>query len=276
MPLYMDIHTIDGVAADVIAEAHKLDLAAQQKYGVDYRRYWHNETCGKLYCLVHAPSPEAAQAVHAEAHGMLPERIIEVDPEIAEGLLGSTAAIPTGLVVDGAKQPESAIRTILFTDIADSTALTQKLGDEGAMELVRSHDDAVRTALRANGGREVKHTGDGIMAAFHSTASAVRCAAAIQVEIARLAGKGSAHPLRVRIGLAAGEPLEQHGDLFGTAVQLAARLCARAEPGGILVSNVVVELCAGKGFRFEDGGEVELKGFDRPARVHSVDWSSAI
>lgn len=276
MPLYMDIHSIEGVAADAIAEAHKLDLAAQQKYGVDYRRYWHNEQCGKLYCLVHAPSPEAAQAVHAEAHGMLPERIIEVDPEIAEGLLGGTSAIPSGLVVDGAKQPESAIRTILFTDIADSTALTQKLGDEGAMELVRAHDHAVRTALRDNGGREVKHTGDGIMAAFHSTAAAVRCAAAIQAEIARLAGERIVHPLRVRIGLAAGEPLEQHGDLFGTAVQLAARLCANAEPGGVLVSNVVVELCAGKGFRFEDGGEIALKGFERPVRVHSLDWSPPV
>lgn len=267
----MDIHTIEGVKAEDVALAHKLDLAVQQKYGVDYRRYWHNHECGKLYCLVQAPSPEAARAVHAEAHGMLPERIIEVDPEIAEGLLGSVAGIPSGLVLGSGNEPESAIRTILFTDIVDSTAMTQRLGDEGAMEIVRLHDFIVRDSLHGTGGREVKHTGDGIMAAFHSTAAAVRCAAAVQ---SRLHADERGRGLRVRIGMAAGEPLEQHGDLFGTAVQLAARLCSEAEPGQILVSNVVVELCAGKGFRFDDEREVKLKGFEKPARIHSLQWTA--
>jgi class 3 adenylate cyclase len=272
MPLYMDIHTLEGVTVEDLARSHKLDLEVQEKHGVDYRRYWLNHECGKFYCLVHAPSPEAAQAVHAEAHGMLAERIIEVDPEVADGLLGSVDAISSGLVVvpGSGNVPESAIRTILFTDIVDSTAITQQLGDDGAMKLVRAHDTIVREALHETAGREVKHTGDGIMAAFHSTAAAVRCAAVVRDKVGSSDDRDVPALLRVRIGLAAGEPLEQRGDFFGTAVQLAARLCSQAEPGQVLVSNVVVELCAGKGFRFADQGDVQLKGFDAPTRVHSL------
>ena len=78
------------------------------------------------------------------------------------------------------------------------------------------------------------------------------------------------HPITVRIGAAAGEPVEQGQDLFGSTVQLAARLCARAEPGQTLVSNAVAELCIGKAITFEDMGEAQLKGFARPVRVHAL------
>jgi class 3 adenylate cyclase len=77
-------------------------------------------------------------------------------------------------------------------------------------------------------------------------------------------------PVKVRIGAAAGEPVENHLDLFGSTVQLAARLCSHAQPEQILVSNVVAELCIGKGLTFQDLGEVSLKGFDRPIRVHAI------
>ena len=67
MPLYMDIHEIDGVTADAVAKAHAADVEVQQKYGVEYRKYWVNENCGKVFCLVHAPNAEAANEVHREA-----------------------------------------------------------------------------------------------------------------------------------------------------------------------------------------------------------------
>ena len=88
MPLYMDIHELHGASADDVAKAHMLDLEAQQKYGVNYRKYWFNEKVGKAFCLVDAPSAEAATCVHREAHGLLAERIIEIEPELAEGFLG--------------------------------------------------------------------------------------------------------------------------------------------------------------------------------------------
>ena len=77
----------------------------------------------------------------------------------------------------------------------------------------------------------------------------------------------------VRIGISAGEPVSDNNDLFGAAVQLAARLCSSSEPGGILVSVAVRELCIGKPFRFDDRGHMELKGFSEPARVYSVYWA---
>jgi class 3 adenylate cyclase len=136
-----------------------------------------------------------------------------------------------------------------------------------AMELLRVHDRIVRDALAAAKGREVKHTGDGIMASFVSAAAAVRCAVQIQRELARREREEQDHHIKVRIGGAAGEPVEQNNDIFGTTVQLAARLCSHAEPDQILVSTAVAELCIGKGLTFRPLGEVALKGFDRPVQV---------
>jgi class 3 adenylate cyclase len=152
--------------------------------------------------------------------------------------------------------------------------MTTQLGDDRAMELLHEHDTIVRAALGACNGREVKHTGDGIMASFVSAASAVRCAAQVQRELAKREEKDL--PLKVRIGGAAGEPVEREKDIFGSTVQLAARLCAHAQADQILVSNVVAELCIGKGLHFHPLGEVELKGFDRPVSVHAVHWPEGL
>ena len=273
MPLYMDIHEIPGASPEDVAKAHTADVELQKKHGVEYVKYWFNESCGKIFCLVHAPSPEAAALVHKEAHGLLAERIIEVQPEIAEGFLGGVETNIAGAAIYPGGTPDErdpGIRTILFTDIVDSTSLTQRLGDQAGMDLLQVHDTIVREALAAHAGREVKHTGDGIMACFLSAASSVRCATRAQAELGRHNAEHPELPVKIRIGAAAGEPVERHRDLFGSTVQLAARLCAHAQPDQILVSNVVAELCHGKSIPFDDLGEVLLKGFDRPVRVHAV------
>jgi class 3 adenylate cyclase len=272
MPVYMDIHNLHDCNLEDVARAHQADLETQQKYGVNYRQYWINEGCSKLFCLVEAPNPEAAIRVHLEAHGLPAEKLIEVDPELAEGFLGGGEIDSAGGVfLPGAQKRDSGIRTVLFTDIVNSTSLTQSIGDEKAMEFLGVHDAIVRDALTATRGREVKHTGDGIMASFASAASAVRCATQIQREVARRE-REDAVPIKLRIGAAAGEPVEQNQDIFGTTVQLAARLCSHAQPEQILVSNVVAELCIGKGLMFHPLGEVSLRGFDKPIHVHAVDW----
>ena len=273
MPMYMDIHEVHGATAEDVARAHVADVQTQEKYGVVYHKYWFNESRGKIFCLCSAPSAEAATRVHREAHGLVASKIIEVEPEIADGFLGGSEVNPAGAaVVPGgtANDRDPGIRTIMFTDIVDSTALTQRLGDEAAMAFLDVHDTIVRDALAALGGREVKHTGDGIMACFLSTVSAVRCATRIQRALAQHAQTVTEVQVRVRIGAAAGEPVENHTDLFGSTVQLAARLCSHAQPQQSLVSNAVAELCLGKGLSFEDLGEVSLKGFERPVRVHAV------
>ena len=277
MPTYIDVHEIPGgVSADDVAKAHAHDVKVEGKYGVHYHKYWVNEKAGKIFCLCEAPSAEAAMQVHREAHGMVAEKIIQVEPDVADLFLGSSEANKAGAVVmpgSGADAHDPGIRTVLFTDIVESTSLTQKLGDEVAMELLHIHDAVVREALKALNGREVKHTGDGIMASFVSAAAAVRCAAQIQRELAQRAREQSNHPIKVRIGGAAGEPVERNSDIFGSTVQLAARLCSHAEPEQIVVSSVVADLCIGKGLTFRPLGEVSLKGFDQPVHAHAVEWS---
>jgi hypothetical protein len=80
MPLYMDIHrNVDDLTASAVTEAHRKDLATQAKHGVEYLRYWYNEAEGTVFCLCRAPSLEAAEAVHREAHGLIADDIVEVE-----------------------------------------------------------------------------------------------------------------------------------------------------------------------------------------------------
>jgi class 3 adenylate cyclase len=186
-----------------------------------------------------------------------------IDEFLGEEEKATSAAAPAGLV------------TILFTDMEGSTTLTQRLGDAKAQEVLRAHNSIVRDALKACGGSEIKHTGDGIMASFPSASGALECAIAVQRGVAEYNAQVGAQglaPLRVRIGLNTGEPVAEDEDLFGTAVQLAARICARAEPGQILVPTVVRELAAGKGFLLADLGEIALRGFEDPVRLYELRW----
>ena len=128
-------------------------------------------------------------------------------------------------------------------------------------------------ALAVGGGSEVKHTGDGLMAAFQSVVGAIESAVEIQRRLAQRDPVAGA-PVRVRIGMAAGEPVTERNDLFGAAVQLASRLCARADPGSILVSSAVHDLALGKGFTFRSRGRLRLKGFDSPMLAFEVIWAA--
>jgi len=109
------------------------------------------------------------------------------------------------------------------------------------------------------------------MTSFSSVVRALECAIAMQRAFAEH-NEAAEEPIRVRIGLNAGEPIAEEEDLFGTAVQLAARICAHAEPGEILAPIVVRELAAGKGFLLADRGDVALRGFEDPVRLYEVRW----
>jgi class 3 adenylate cyclase len=184
-----------------------------------------------------------------------------VDAFLGEGEEAAAGPAPSGLV------------TILFTDVEGSTALTQRLGDAKAQELLRTHNRIVREALKTHSGSEVKHTGDGIMASFASASRALECAIAMQRAFAAH-NESAEEPMRVRVGLNAGEPIAEDEDLFGTAVQLAARICAHAEASQILIPEGVRHLVAGKGFLFSDRGDVALRGFEDPVRLFEVRWGA--
>jgi class 3 adenylate cyclase len=272
MPLYLDIHQVPGATAEDLRKAHEADLAVQRKYGVDYQRYWHNEKCGKVFCLVEAPSAEAASKVHAEAHGLVAEKIIEVDPDMIEGFLGGGRVDDAGAayVPGSPNQRDTSVRSVMFTDIVGSTEMAQRLGDHVAFELISTHDAIVRAAVAEHSGRVIKHTGDGIMAVFISPVQTVKAACLIQGAVSALEPDPERPAFQVRIGAAAGEPIERDNDFFGSTVNLAARLCAHAEPGKVLVTNGIAELCLGKGMKFADIQRADLKGFDEPIRTREV------
>src|ERR1700757_4629372 len=154
MPLYMDIHEVSGgVSAEDVAKAHAEDVKIEDKYRVHYHKYWVNEKAGKIFCLCHAPNAEAAIQVHREAHGLVADKLIEIQPELAEGFLGGVEVNDAGaaLLPSATNERDPGIRTVLFTDVVNSTALTQTLGDEAALAILGVHDSIVRDALSTVG-----------------------------------------------------------------------------------------------------------------------------
>jgi class 3 adenylate cyclase len=272
----MDRHYIEDATRHAVAEAHQKDLALQDKYKVKFLTYWFDEARSTAFCLVDAPNRETIEHAHNEAHGSVPSEILEVDPAVVDAFLGRIKDPPPRSPEKSAEIPiDPGFRAIMFTDLKDSTLLTTLHGDARALHLLHVINALTRNSLKAHQGREVKHTGDGIMASFTSVPDAVECAIAIQKALAAYNEENPQTPLFLRIGLSAGEPIEEHGDLFGKAVQLAARLCAHAEPARILIDQVALDQWSGKRAPFADLGEVTPKGFDRAVRVYEVQWAQA-
>ena len=275
MPIYMDRHDDEGATAKEVAEAHQKDIELQDKYGVKLMTYWFDEDRGSTFCLVDAPTPNKVKQLHEEAHGSVPHTIIEVNPQTVSAFLGR---IEDSLPPSGSHTPatetlvDSAFRVIMFTDMKDSTAITTRLGDKKALEHFRTHNSITRDALKEHNGREIQHTGDGFMVSFTSASHAVECAIAIQRSFASHNKTHSDTTINVRIGICAGEPVEEDKRLFGSTVQLTSRICDNAEPDQILVAPVIRDLCLGKQLSFIDQGESTLKGFEQPQRRYKVQW----
>jgi class 3 adenylate cyclase len=268
MPLYLDRHDVPGTSPEELAAAHERDLAVQDAHDVKYHTYWFEPSSGAVFCLAEGPSREAIEAVHVEAHGLAASSIIEIDPAAPlNSFLGPSPLHPPGTAYSA-----SATRAIVFTDLCGSVAQTVELGDDGHLLLLREHDELVRAELGAHEGREVKHTGDGIMASFESVAGSVGFASSVQRRMAERNAR-AATPFHIKIGISAGEPVTgDNDDLFGAAVQLAARLCDATDGDEILVSVAVRELCIGKSHRFEARDPLALKGFPEPVHTYSVLW----
>ena len=276
MPVYMDRHYVEGATRHAVADAHQKDLALQDKYNVKFLTYWFDEMRCTAFCLIEAPNRDTIERAHDEAHGLVPNEIIQVDPAVVDAFLGRIKDPPaTSPEKSEGTRVDPGFRAIMFTDLKDSTRMTTLYGDAKALHLLHVHNALTRNSLNAHRGREIKHTGDGIMASFASVPDAVECAIAIQKAFAAYNQEHAEAPLYLRIGMSAGEPIEEHGDLFGKAVQLAARLCAHAEPAQILIDQVVLDQWSGKQLPFADLGEITPKGFAYAVRVYEVQWLQA-
>jgi class 3 adenylate cyclase len=164
--------------------------------------------------------------------------------------------------------------SILFSDIENSTMMTERLGDLRAQEVLREHNELVRKQVAEQKGFEVKSMGDGFMVAFSSARRALLCAIGIQHAVLDYSRQHPTEPIRVRIGLHTGEAISEGGDFFGKSVIMAARIAAKARAGEILVSSVFKAVTDSAGdLQFDDGYDVELKGLSGTYRVHRVLWS---
>ncbi len=269
MPIYMDRHFSIDATRTAIKHAHERDLKIQDKHGVKFLTYWFDEDRCTTFCLVDAPNKDAIQEAHDEAHGGVPHEIIEVDPQVVEAFLGRVND-PAPSTNAEEIELDSAFRAIMFTDLKDSTLMTTMYGDNKALHLLHIHNALTRNALRAHSGTEVKHTGDGIMASFKSVANAVNCALNIQGAFNTHNLANPEEALYVRIGISAGEPIEEDGDLFGSAVQMAARLCAQAEPNQILAAQIVRDLCVNMEQHFVPKDETSIKGFNEKTIFYEI------
>jgi class 3 adenylate cyclase len=166
--------------------------------------------------------------------------------------------------------PEGTV-TIMFSDIEGFTSITEQLGDRRALDVLREHNDIIRQRIAHAGGHEIKAQGDGFMVAFGGASSALHCAVEIQRDFADRNRSQPDLPVRVRLGLHAGEAIRDGNDFLGGSVILAARIAEQAKGGEILVSSVLKDLCDLSGeFRFEDGRDIQLKGLSESRRVYSV------
>jgi class 3 adenylate cyclase len=262
--LFMDRHDLPGATAEQVAQAHLSDLQMEAKYGVRFLAYWFDADHGEVFCLANASTPEDMQAVHREAHGLIPNEIISVSEDNVFRFLGRIND-----PVDRS-QVAGAFRTIVFTDLKGSTSLLHQVGEFSYMTLLAEHDVIIRRALVDWRGREVKHTGDGIMASFDDVAHALESAAAIQDGFDARTARGGTPELRVRIGMAAGEPVDHNDDMFGSTVTLASRICDAAGAGQILVSELVHDLGVAKGFSLHEADALALKGIPGRTRVFEL------
>lgn len=209
----------------------------------------------------------------------------------AEGVLADSRVLASGIsgsqmrVIDGTLVPYFAdqgavlgaideflnpqpvevpgFRTVVFTDIVESTDFVRRVGDEPGRAAIRALEQTIAVLAADLNGRVVKNLGDGSLVSFASNSSAIAFALDVQ-------DKCSDGPLALRIGMAAGEPIHEDGDIHGTVVAHASRLGDLGDGGEVIVSDSVRQLAAGKGFAFEPKGEVTLKGFDEPERVWRV------
>src|SRR5919107_555378 len=137
MPIFLDRHDLKGLTAADIAEAHRKDLEVQGRYGVRFLTYWFDDTRGTAFCLIDAPDIETAMRVHDEAHGKVARDVIEVDLSAVEAFLGRISDPEPAACCSGARCVP-ALRPLFFPDRVNPTAMTERLGDVRAVEMVRA------------------------------------------------------------------------------------------------------------------------------------------
>jgi AraC-like DNA-binding protein len=236
----MDVHIVPGVKAKDVAEAHELDVFHQEEYACKCMTYWIDEQRENIFCLIEAPDKEAVEQMHNKAHGLTPNRIIEVNSTVVESFLGRIYDPSNAEMSDDGLKifSDPSFRILLVTKTADPNLLKHSLGVEKAGELLNAHNTIIRKNILQHAGREAEHEGSGFIASFSSAAKAVACALAIQQDMQDL----HADELEFKIAIHAGEPVENSDKLFGDTIQCAMNMCHIADDFQVAITSSVKEL----------------------------------
>jgi class 3 adenylate cyclase len=232
---------------------------------IDMREQWHR-------LVTELPNAELRTA-HGRTLGVFDffdeeDEVVTIVNEYLDGGVAEPSSVPTSTA-----PPFGGLRTVLFTDLVGHTEMMRRLGDDRGRDVLREHERITRDLLKQHGGAEVKTMGDGFMASFASVTKAMDCAIALQRAFAAHT-ESMPEPLHVRVGLNAGEPIEEDGDLFGATVIMASRIAAKAGAGEILIPEPLRHLLTGKSYVYADRGETLLKGFEDAVRLYEVRWQA--
>jgi AraC-like DNA-binding protein len=242
MPIYMDVHVVPGVKARDVAEAHSKDLMHQAEHGCKCMTYWIDEERENIFCLIDAPTKHAVEEMHSQAHGLIPNKIIEVNSTLVSSFLGRIYDPEAVEIADDGLRvfSDPSFRILLITKSTDPNLLRYFLGEEKANKLSASQNSIVRKNIAQHGGREAEYEGSGFVVSFSSAAKALACAEAIQKEMCEVHG----NTLDFRMAINAGEPVEKSNELFGDTIQFANNLSYIASNFQIAVTSTVRNLLA--------------------------------
>ena len=246
MPIFMDRHDVPGVTAKAVAEAHQEDLKIQDQFDCRGLTYWFDEEKGMAFCLIEAPSKDAVQNLHDYAHGLIPNKVIEVEPDLVEAFLGRIED-PEGVNHAVSIINDPAFRSIMAIYLDRKSRIASNTRAKETPNISEIFQKIVRDGLDQFNGREVEHSGECLMASFASVNQSVQCARSIQRRLnEKYDPDSSLDKIQVRIGLSAGVPVSEDEMLFGDTVKLARRLRYVTKPGHIVLGTTVHSLCNSK------------------------------
>jgi Protein of unknown function (DUF4242) len=240
MPIFMDVHVVHGVDAVAVAHAHHQDILIQDEHQCKCLTYWIDEERESIFCLIEAPEKEAVVQLHNRAHGLIPNKVIEVNTALVQSFLGRIYdPLDAETSSDGLKVfCDPSFRTLLVTRSIDPVLLRHQTGAERADELLEKYNEIIGKSIPRHEGTQVEHGGAGFIASFTSPSKAVACAVAIQNDLQ----SANINLPSFTIGINSGLPVASSNSLFGDTIKLAGYLSTIAKNGQVGIASSVKEL----------------------------------
>jgi len=238
MPIYMDLHVVPGANAKDVADAHRLDVLMEHEHSCKCLTYWIDELRGYIFCLIDAPNKESVVELHTRAHGLVPNKVIEVESSLVNAFLGRITDPENAHVTDtGLKVlDDTSYRVIMHMQLADPALLMNLVGSDTASKIFQEWKTYAKAQILEYNGREVSSGSNEIIASFVEGDKALTAA----INILNLMRN---HPeATLRISLHSGEPVMQSDQLFGDTVCLLKRLNTFERTNAVAITTGVVEI----------------------------------